>query len=275
MIRLDPPPEGMQDKLVYGYLYRLQEYLSMALDRARESGAAQGASRAGRAASEELTQQVRNLKALIIKTADLVESHTAIDLSGLKALIAELGDVIEGDGGLRVQLMSIRNDYLAKSVFGAYAESVDQQLTATASGLTQYINYVSDLRADLEAVSADLSAWRVQSQGYIRMGIVGEREDTTPIIGIAIGQNLTVLQDAEGNDATVEVDGVAYQVVEQKGFRAIYAADELSFWQDDVKVAYMSNNQLCITDVAALGRLSVGRWELTDGAFGLTLKWRG
>ena len=68
---------------------------------------------------------------------------------------------------------------------------------------------------------------------------------------------------------------MGYQVVEQKGFRAIYAADELSFWQDDVKVAYMSNNRLCITDVAALSRLAVGRWELTDGAFGLTLRWRG
>ena len=193
MIRLDPPPAGVQDELVYSYLYRLQEYLSVALDRAREGGAADGQARASAAASAELRQQVQNLKALIIKTADTVESHTAIDLGALRALVEELGETVEGDGGLRAQLLAIRGDYVAQGQFGTYAESVAQQLTATAQGLTQTVGYVGDLRADLEAVSADFHAWRVESQGYIRLGIVGYREDTTPIIGIAIGQNLTVL----------------------------------------------------------------------------------
>lgn len=274
MIRLDPPPDGVQDKQVYAYLYRLHEYLSVALDRLRDGGADRAADRAVQAADARIRQQVENLKALIIKTAREVESHTAIDLSALRALIDSLGEVVEGDGGLRAQLLAIQSDYLARSEFGTYAEAVAQQLEATAAGLTQYVSYVSQLQADLDAVSADFSAWRVESQGYIRLGIVGYREDTTPIIGIAIGQNLTVLQDAQGSDVTVEIDGVGYQVVEQKGFRAIYAADELSFWQDDVKVAYMSNNQLYITDVTALAALTVGRWEVTDGPFGLTVKWR-
>lgn len=274
MIRLDPPPEGLQDRQVYDYLYQLQEYLAVALDRAREGGAAAGAQQALQTADENICRQVRSLKALIIKTADTVQSHTAIDLGNLRALVEGLDEVIEGDGGLRATLLAIQGDYLARSTFGQYAEAVAQRLEATAQGLTQMIDYISDLRADMNAVSADFSAWRIQSQGYIRMGIVGEREDATPVIGIAIGQNLTVLRDASGNDVTVTVDGVAYQVVEQKGFRAVYAADELSFWQDDVKVAYMSNNQLRITDVAALSRLTVGRWELTDGVSGLTLKWR-
>ena len=272
MVKLMPPPGGVRDRLVYDYLYQLQEYLAHA-SAAEPADAAVRA--AGQAAPAELQQQVQNLKALIIKTADTVESHTAIDLSALRSLIDQLGDVVLGDGGLRATLLAIQSDYVARGEFGAYSESVAQQLEATAAGLTQYVRYVSDLQAELDAVSADFTAWRIESEGYIRSGIVGYREDDTPIIGIAIGQNLTVLQDAQGNDATVEVDGVAYQVVEQKGFRAVYAADELSFWQDDVKVAYMNNQRLYITDVVALARLTVGRWDVEDTAAGLTFKWRG
>ena len=279
MVKLIPPPAGVQDTLVYDYLYQLQEYLSLALERSSAGAAAAATAAASRtaerAASAELTEQVRYLKALIIKTADTVEEHTRVDLSGLRDMIEALGEVIEGDGGLRVQLMEIRNDYLAQSVFGSYREEVAQQLEATAAGLTQYIRFASDLQADLDAVAVDFAAWRTESEGYIRSGIVGYREDETPIIGIAIGQNLTVKRDASGNDATETVDGVSYRIVEQKGFRAIYAADELSFWQGENKVAYMSNNQLFITNVVALASLQVGRWDITDGAAGLCVKWIG
>ena len=274
MVQLTPPPAQVQDRLVYDYLYQLQEYLSAALSAAREAAPA-AAKAAGGAVSAELAGQVQNLKALIIKTADEVESHTAIDLGNLKALIDQLGEVIEGEGGLRAVLLTVQSDYVGRSEFGTYAEETAQQIEATANALTQYVTFVSELRADADAVSADFTAWRIASEGYIRSGIVGYREDTTPIIGIAIGQNLTVLQDAQGNDATVEVDGVAYKVVEQKGFRAVYAADELSFWQDEKKVAYMSNNQLYITDVTALSRLTIGHWSFEDGPGGLVVKWRG
>ena len=279
MVNLIPPPAGVQDRQVYDYLYQLQEYLRLTLDNVQSGtggNAAQAAEEAAaKAANAEIQQQVQYLKALIIKTADEVESHTQIDLSNLRALIDQLGDVIEGDGGLRAIIMQIQGDYVARSEFGTYAEQTAQQIEATANALTQYIAYVSELQANVDAVSADFNAWRIESEGYIRSGIVGYREDTTPIIGIAIGQNLTVLQDASGNDVTVEVDGVGYKVVEQKGFRAIYAADELSFWQDDRKVAYMSNNQLYITDVVTLSSLTVGHWNFEDGANGLVIKWRG
>ena len=274
MVQLTAPPETLQDRQVYDYLYQLQEYLRLALEQTKqESG--ETTARSARAASAEMVEQVRYLKALIIKTADEVESRTAVDLSALRALIDSLGDVIEGDGGLRLQLLALQGDYVARSQFGTYAEAVAQQLEATAAGLSQSVQYAAELRGDLDAVSADFAAWRVASEGYIRSGVVGYRADETPIIGIAIGQNLTVLQDSDGSDVTVTVDGAAYKVVEQKGFRAIYAADELSFWQDEKKVAYMSNNQLYITDVTALSGLRVGSWSVSDTvAHGLVIRWQ-
>lgn len=279
MVNLSPPPAGIQDRRVYDYLYQLQECLRVTLENVRNGTGGNtekiAEETAAKAASAEIQQQVQYLKALIIKTADEVESHTQIDLSALRALIDQLGDVVMGDGGLQAMLLAIQSDYVARSEFGTYAEAVAQQLEATAAGLTQYISYISELQADINNVSADFNAWRIESEGYIRSGIVGYREDTTPIIGIAIGQNLTVLQDASGNDVTVEIDGVGYKVVEQKGFRAVYAADELSFWQDDVKVAYMNNQRLYITDVVALASLRVGKWHVEDTANGLVFKWEG
>ena len=270
MVKLTPPPAGVQDRLVYDYLYQLQEYLSTALrgGGGGDGGAASAAAAGGSSAvPAELTEQVRYLKALIVKTADTVEEHTRVDLSGLRALIEALGDVIEGDGGLRVQLLELQNDYVARSQFGAYAESVAQQLTATAAGLTQTVGYLAELQADLDAVSADFEAWRVASEGYIRSGIVDFREDETPVIGIAIGQDLTT--------ETLTVGGTDYEIIARKNFRAVYAADELSFWEDDVKVAYLSNRMLYITDVAALQRLTVGRWRMEDTAAGLVIRWEG
>ena len=274
MVKLIPPPAGVQDKLVYDYLYQLQEYLAhapAALTASVPDAAVQAA--AGKAASEQIAQQVQYLKALIIKTADTVEQNTQIDLSGLRALIEQLDGIVQTD---HAALLTVQSDYVAQSEFGTYQEQVNQALSATSQYLEQYVQYVSELRSDLDAVSADFTAWRIRSEGYIRSGVVGYRDDTTPIIGIAIGQDLTVLQDANGDDVVVTVDGVDYNVVEQVGFRAIYAADELSFWQDDVKVACMSNRQLYITDVVALSRLRVGSWSMTDSAAnGLVIKWEG
>ena len=277
MVRLTPPPAGVQDRQVYDYLYQLQEYLRQVLDGAEEPGgtAAAAGRAAERAVSKEIGSQVEQLKALIIKTAEVVESHTAVDLSGLRRLIEELGDVVEGDGGLRVQLLSIQNEYAALSgQFGEYRRAIAQTLSATAEGLEQRIALVESLAS---LTDTDFRDWLVRSAGYINSGVVGYRSDSTPIIGIAIGQELSVLTDASGDEVTVTVDGVNYRVIRQEGFRAVYAADELSFWQDDVKVAYMSNNRLYITDVQALGTLTVGQWRISGelASRGLTVKWVG
>ena len=281
MVKLTPPPAGVQDKQVYDYLYQLQEYLALVLDGVQDPGGAvvaasqTAAKAAGKAASAEIVQQVQYLKALIIKTADEVESHTAIDLSGLRDLIDQLGDVIEGDDGLRVQLLAIQNEYLAKSEFGTYQEAIATTLTAMADAIEQRINYLSELASNTDT---DFRNWLVESSGYIRSGIVGYREDTSPIIGIAIGQNLKVLVDDQtGEETVVTIDGVDYRVIRQEGFRAIYAADELSFWQDDVKVAHMNNQMLYITDVVALSSLTLGEWRVSTFPVsrGMTIKWIG
>ena len=50
--------------------------------------------------------------------------------------------------------------------------------------------------------------------------------------------------------------------------------NRLSFWQDEVEVAYMSNRQLYITNVVALDSLQVGKW-LVETKNGFAIKWIG
>lgn len=142
------------------------------------------------------------------------------------------------------------------------------EIRIASTGIDQNLRYIEALRGELR-----------ETQGYIRTGIV-DYDGNNPVIGIAIGQDLVVTKDGNGNDAveTVTINGVehSYNIIEKQNFRAIYTAKRLAFWEDGVEVAYVSNQQLYITDVVALASLKIGVWSVKDeGDDGLTFKWIG
>lgn len=290
MVKFMPPPANMQDRVAYDYLYQLQEYLKVSLANLGSGIGGESAeltedgnlvsTTTGGAASSATQSQYDALRALIIKTADDVETQTQIDISGLRELLANLDALVVAQ---QATLVNISQNYLALSDFGIYQESIAQQISVLGSYIQQQISMVTLLQADVDQVSADFYTWITETQGYIRFGIVGERDDVahTPIIGIAIGQDLKVMVDANGEEVTTPVtleDGRVIECVtiKQESFRAIYAADELSFWNGPVKIAYMNGNRLYITNVVALASLQIGSWNMKDdGVNGLTLKWIG
>lgn len=160
-------------------------------------------------------------------------------------------------------LIEMKSGYIAKSEFGTYLQQILSQFSMNEEGMEQDFSFFSDLKANLLALSSSFEEYRISTQGYVRSGIV-DYEDGVPVFGVAVGKDLQT--ELTANNETV---------VRQVGFRAIYTAEGLSFWQDGVKVAYMSNNQLYITNVVALSRLTVGNWDFEDGANGLVIKWRG
>ena len=289
MVKFMPPPTTIQDRVAYDYLYQLQEYLRVSLANLGSGIGGESAeltedgnlvTTTGGAASSATQSQYDALRALIIKTADEVEEKTQIDLSGLRDLINQLDTYVEEN---YVTIAEASRSYVAQSDFGTYQDSVNQTLTLHGDYINQQIAMTTVLQADVDKVSADFYTWITETQGYIRFGIVGERDDEThtPIIGIAIGQDLKVMVDANGEEITTQVpleDGRVIECVtiKQESFRAIYAADELSFWNGPVKIAYMNGNRLYITNVVALASLQVGYWSMNDdGVNGLTLKWIG
>ena len=228
------------------YLVRMAKDLNLALGSVesgtyvREGGA--GGKAADPAVQKALEQQAEQLRSLIVKTAD--EVH------------AEYEELTE----------SLASNYIAKSEWGTYEEIIRQEIVSTSEGIVRSFDYDSRIES-LQKDAAGFDAFRTQSEGTIRQGIVGYN-GASPVIGIAIGQNLKVTQEQ------VTVDGVAYDVLEEGQAMGVYTATGLEFWQNGRKVAYLSNNRLVITDAEISGSLITGKWEIST-ARGFTLRWVG
>ena len=248
---MPPYPNGsVQQQLTqqYSYLFQMAQQLNMALSaleggavstagnsgQQRKSGGA--ASAAGKAALEN-AEQFQNLRAMIVKTAKQVSRN----MEQLETRLSE--------------------EYVASSQFGTYVQRLSAYLEANPEALTQYYSFCSDLAANVAAVDAAFSTYRLDTEGYIRTGIV-YYDGPAPVYGVAVGQNL----------ATTEIDG--QQVVEQNNFRAVFTAQRLSFWQDSTEIAYVSNNRLYITNITVLDSIGIGSWRMDSGS-GLTFKWIG
>lgn len=180
---MPPSPQGtVQEQLVrqYSYLFQMAQQLNVALGQLESGGTA--APSGGTAAPAAREQQYQTLKSMIVKTADTVQRR-------MDQLSAKL-----------------TGEYVAASEFGTYVERLNAYLEANPEALTQYYSFFADLQASTETVSAAFEQYRVETEGYIRTGIVCY-DGAVPQYGVAVGQNLTCR----------EVDGET--VVEQNDFR--------------------------------------------------------
>ena len=204
----------------------------------RAAGAASGGGAAGGTKLAAADRQYQKLRSMIVKTADQVR-HTREELTA-----------------------RLQEEYVAVSDFGSYVASLSAYLEANPEAVTQYYSFFSDLKADVEAVDAAFRHYKVDTEGYIRTGIVSY-DGAVPVYGVAVGQDLVCR----------EVDGE--QVVEQNNFRAVFTATRLSFWQDATEVAYVSNNRLYITNITVLGGIAIGDWSVEAAESGLAFRWIG
>ena len=248
VLPMPPAPRGSTEAQLsrqYAYLFQMAQQLNLALDglgggqgglsAAAAAAASDGGGRT--AVTEEEKEQYRNPKSLIIRTARQIRSEMD-----------------------KVRL-ELAGEYVAVSDFGTYLERLNSSIEADPAAITQYYKFFSDLQTDVDAVSAAFERYRVDTEGYIRTGFVSY-DGAVPVYGVAVGQDLVVQ----------EVDGE--RVVEQKNFRATFTASKLSFWQDAVEVAYVSNNRLYISNITVLQGITLGRWEISDRS-GLAFQWIG
>ena len=242
---MPPYPTGsvaQQCAQQYSYLFQMAQQLNMALDQLEAVGAediVQKRAAAARGKGSEPTQKesYEKLKSLIVKTADTVER-------GMEQITAQMSE-----------------SYVAASDFGSYVARLSAYLEANPEAVTQYYGFYSELKADMAAVDAAFADYKVDTEGYIRTGIV-YYDGAVPVYGVAVGQNLTA----------TEVDGE--RVVDPNNFRAVFTATKLSFWQDSTEVAYVSNNRLYIHDITVLGSLELGHWKMEE-TDGLVFRWIG
>lgn len=176
-------------------------------------------------------------------------------LSGLKSLILQSADLVQSAvDRLETELHS---SYVAVSEYGTYQEEIQQKITAMDGQIEQAITDVTVLEDETHAVSRQFDAYRVETEGYIRQGIIGY-EDAVPIIGIAIGQDLTVTGETE------EVDGVTYEVIDTASNMSVWTPEKLSFYISGTETAWFSNGALNVGNVIVTGKLCLGtaKWEI-------------
>ena len=246
MVTISMPPSNI-DPVVYNYLYQLAEFLSLQTWSNTPYESAAAVERKGITDNKSMLEtEYDAIRSLIIKTADTIKVKESID--GLLKSVKSLSTTLS-------------RDYVAISDFGKYVENLNASISMSPEGIEQYYKFFSELQANLDAVNASFQDYRINTEGYIRTGIV-YYDNGVPVFGVAVGQNL----------ATTEIDGET--VVEQKNFRATYTASKLSFWQDSTEVAYVSNNQLYISNITSLGKVTIGKWDV-DPTDGLAFKWIG
>lgn len=229
-------PPVLGDRVLFAYLDEMSRQLNYALqqipDEAYVQAQAKTISKAESGAQAE--QQAITLKSLIMKSAD--EVNSAIDL-------------------LRTEL---RSSYVAQSEFGSYKADVTNQIEQSAEGTLQRFE-TSATVTNLKDDSAAFESYMNNTLGYIKSGILYYDDDDNPILGVAVSDEIK----------EKIVDGK--KVIDTGKFVAMFTSQRLSFWNNDVEVAYFSNNSMVIHAAEIIDTLKIGRWQF-DVLNGLTLK---
>lgn len=161
----------------------------------------------------------------------------------------------------------------------ATAENMETRISEEIGAIRANINSIlvsgaskAELNTAVDSLQQLLSTV-MESTGYIKTGwIEDEYNGNVPVFGIAIGQNVQLTGE------TKTYNNETHYVIAKKNFLAIFTATEISFWINKVKVAYISNQRLYISNVAAITAITLGagqgKWRM-DCTNGFAIKWIG
>ena len=220
------------------YLHRTVEQLQWAFNQldgnARDgyvvvNGRALSSGSGSQGGSSTPKETFNSIKSLIIKSADIIEAYS-------EKIQAEL----EGQ-------------YVAVSDFGMFQEETNQKIEANSTGLEQLFTNVQEISGTVDG----LYDQQIETQAYIRHGLLGYGEDGTPVYGIEVGQSNTI------------------DDVEVFNKFARFTSGRLSFYDaNEIEVAYISDYRLYITSAHITGELTVGEYVM-DTTDGIAFLWVG
>lgn len=285
--------EQEQVMQIRSYLYSLSQQLQFAFNYISSGGSGGTESVStyrtpgGNAASGQggLTN-FAEIKSLIIKSADIVEAYSekiGMKLSGLYVARSDFGayqektsqEIQANSSGLQQVFQNSRDlqattEQIQADVTGKTAtiSRLETAASDTANNLKELENNaqvlagkVNEVSAAGAATAAELEQVRQQiidTNAYVKTGLLYEKADGTPVYGLEIGQ-------------TNSVNG---QTVFQKFSR--FTPDRLSFYNSSgTEVAYVSDYKLYITNAEITGALWLaGRFKIFYDN-GLAFQWTG
>ena len=208
---------------------------------------------------EDAEATFSSLKALIIKSADIVDAY-----------YDEISTRLEGM-------------YVAQSDFGTFMEQTSQEIKQTSTYTDQKFNdvqviitgEVENLQASVDDTAEKvggldsaigeanknidaLKAAVIEANAYIRSGLLYYDDNEIPVFGLEIGQKNTV------NDVDVF------------NKYARFTSDRLSFYdQNDSEIAYISDYKLYIRNVEITASFKIGGFIDTVSNGDVVTKWVG
>ena len=215
MIYIDLPTIGQgtseqQLAEIRSYIYKSNEQMNATLANLtvdkiwEQTASALSASSNNSNETDELMSQYQKVRDLIIKTADIV---------------------IQTDEQMK---MAMNGSYLAKNQFGEYLLNTSVEIDGKSTGFTQLYTYSSEL-------GSDYGNYKTYQQNFIKEGLLDD-SGTTPIYGVEIGL-LT-------SEFEVELDDKKTNVTVDKNKKIRVTPTELSLWDSDIKVAYVTEGEI-------------------------------
>lgn len=153
---------------VQSYLFQLVEQLNYALksvDSAAGSNVVmETASSTGAKREQEAQASFNSIKALIIKSADIVTAY-----------YEKINQKLSGE-------------YVAQSEFGTYRETTEQTITKTSTMVEQNFHSIQQIITDLEGLQHNL----IEVDAHINSGMLYYDDDGVPVYGLEIGQRTEI-----------------------------------------------------------------------------------
>ncbi len=223
----------------------LREYLlrlAYTLEQAQEAAVpAASAPAAAATTAQAASARVGELRSLIVKTATQVSSQ----VERLSATLAA--------------------DYLARSDFGSYQETLRASFEATARGVVESYDFDAALEALASRAGESERALRAL-RGEIRRGLITDPETGETAMGIAVAENLRF------TGAQQSSEGLTYYELAPGQTLGLYTASGWQFWIGGVKRGWFDalDGMLHVAALAIERSLSLGGWVVTaTGGFGL------
>lgn len=148
---------------VKSYLLQLAEQLNFALQDVESKAAANTPQNAASSSTSNTEKEAQSafttIKALIIKSADIVDAY-----------YEEINKRLEGV-------------YVAESDFGVYAEQTSQDIQANSTNIKSMYENIQTILSDIEGIKDTT----IKTNAYINSGLLYE-DDGVPVYGLEIGQ---------------------------------------------------------------------------------------
>lgn len=200
--RIETPPtlagnEQAQLQQIWAYLYSLSQAINNNLEGI---------------GSNELTDAERvTMKEIIGKTS---AEQGLSEMDTLKSLIIKTANFVQNS--LKEYRLNLIGETVASGTFGRYVRHTGLDVAVTPTGITQ--NYT------FEEIVQGLKVFSINAKNYIKTGLL-RTVNNIPVYGVAIGKDVVTFSQ-DGTETYNDGNKVAE-----------LTADELSFWQNNVKIA--------------------------------------